>query len=228
MADRPGLPENLDPPEQLWTRAAATVLLALTKSPRLSSDYSHDEGELGFWHSNGTWTLVLRPDGRALLYGQDVDCSDTTYVGDEPVDLLAGAPSWLPAETLRPLIDGYEMGYLYWWEPGALAWGRASYPDFVEDDGLAASFDATPGVLDAEELPEVFDECGYRDREVNARFLGRVLARDVDGAVLAELMNSDPGASTDDHESLHAGALAWAGKLGVAADGSTVTGDGTA
>ncbi|MYS07814.1 hypothetical protein GTW71_15565 [Streptomyces sp. SID6041] len=50
------------------------------------------------------------------------------------IDMLAQAPDWLPYEHLRGLLEGWELGCVYWYEDGA--WARAPYPGDLDDDGL--------------------------------------------------------------------------------------------
>ncbi|MFI9106150.1 class I SAM-dependent methyltransferase [Streptomyces fildesensis] len=212
MTDRPGLPEDLDRPERMWERGAVLALMDAVST--LGAEYFLSDDGLTCHHSNGSWTLNLLPDGgRAFFHGQDVDCSDTTYAGDEPVDVLVGAPDWLPKDMLRELVDGYELGYLYWWEDGK--WARAAYPDFVEDDGLIASCDR--GVLDSAALLENFDTSDGERAEFAERFIARVAERSVDTALLRELMRPHRYPSDKERESLLAAAEALALRLGVAA-----------
>lgn len=213
MTDRPGLPEDLDRPERMWERGAVLALMDAVST--LGAEYSLSDDGLTCVHSNGRWTLKLLPDGgRAFFHGQDVDCSDTTYAGDEPVDVLVGAPDWLPKDMLRELVDGYELGYLYWWEDEK--WARAPYPDFLQDDGLIASCDR--GVLDGAALLENFDTGGDVERaEFAGRFIARVAERSVETALLTELMSPHRYPSDKERESFLAAAEALAVRLGVAA-----------
>ncbi|MEU3462826.1 hypothetical protein ABZ721_23130 [Streptomyces sp. NPDC006733] len=214
MADRPGRPEDLDRPERMWERAA--VLALVDRVGALGPEYTVSDGRLTCWHSNGSWRLNLLPDGRAFFYGQDVDCSDTTYKGGQPVDVVAGAPEWLPKDMLRGLVDGYELGYLYWWEDGK--WDRAPYPDFVRDDGLIASCD--PGLFSDSALRESLDERGVERTEFAEPFIARVAARSVDTALLSELLASHEDLSDDEPATMLAAAEELAVRLGVtAADG---------
>lgn len=212
MTNEPEIPALLGRPERMWERAVVLVLIAVTRTARPA--FRLGERALECSHSNGGWNLELLPDGNALFFGQDVDCSDTTYGGDKPVDLLAGAPSWLPHGRLRDLNDGYELGYLYWWEGDR--WGRAPYPDFVEDDGLAASCDGYAGLFDDRSLADSFADAGYRDREVTERFTARVASRTVNAEALRDLMDSTSDPSPLPWESRVPSALEWAQRLGVA------------
>ncbi|MFE0426960.1 hypothetical protein, partial [Streptomyces sp. NPDC058953] len=212
MTDEPRIPAQLGRPERMWQRAVVLVLIAVTRTAR--PVFRLGDRELSCSHSNGGWTLALLPDGKAIFYGQDVDCSDTTYEGDKPVDLLADAPDWLPQQRLRELNDGYELGYLYWWEEGR--WRRAPYPDYVEDDGLAASCDGYAGIFDDRSLADSFADAGYRDATAAERFVTRVEAGTVNTSALEELLDSASEAGPLPRESRVPNALEWAARLGVA------------
>ncbi|MFF8957602.1 hypothetical protein [Streptomyces sp. NPDC014894] len=213
MTNEPAIPIQLGRPERMWERAVALVLIAVTRTARPA--FRLIDRELSCSHSNGGWTLVLKSEDRALFYGQDVDCSDTTYRGDKPVDLLVNAPAWLPLDRLREMNDGCELGYLYWWEQGR--WGRAPYPDYVLDDGLVASCDGYAGIFDDQYLSDSFADAGYRDRDAAARFVARVGAGTVNESALKDLMDSAtrPGGPLP-RESRLPSALEWAARLGVA------------
>ncbi|WP_344586689.1 hypothetical protein [Actinomadura vinacea] len=99
-------------------------------------------------HANGVthddsggnqWTLRLIEGGRAVLYGCDHEASKTRH-REQPLDLLAGAPRWLPLERLVSLQQGRELGFVYWYES---QWHRVAYPADVQDDGLAFTVGGT-------------------------------------------------------------------------------------
>jgi hypothetical protein len=211
MTNEPEIPVQLDRPELMWQRAVVLVLIAVTRTAR--PVFRLGDRELSCSHSNGGWTLVLRPDGKALFYGQDVDCSDTTYRGDKPVDLLVNAPGWLPADRLRELNESCELGYLYWWEGSC--WDRAPYPAYVLDDGLAASCDGYAGIFDDRSLADCFADAGYRDPEAARRFIRRVAEGTVNESVLQDLMDSASEPSPLPRDSRVPTALEWAARLGV-------------
>ncbi|MFI6285111.1 hypothetical protein ACIBCM_10180 [Streptomyces sp. NPDC051018] len=212
MTNEPAVPAQLGRPERMWQRAVVLVLIAVTRTAR--PVFRLGDRELSCSHSNGGWTLSLRPDGKAIFYGQDVDCSDTTYRGDKPVDLLVNAPQWLPLDRLRELNDGYELGYLYWWEEDR--WNRAPYPAFVDDDGLAASCDGYAGIFDDKSLSDSFADAGYRDPEAARRFVQRVARGTVNASAFKDLMDSASEQSPLPGESCVPTALEWATRLGVA------------
>ncbi|WP_051700716.1 hypothetical protein [Streptomyces sp. NRRL F-4474] len=135
--DRPGRPENLPAAEVLWARwALAAVLEATAKAE------AHSVRRGGTWidghglHLDDRgctwWTFQQRGEGRYLLYGEDE--SSAVKWHEPAIDMLAQAPDWLPYEHLRKLLEGWELGCVYWYENGA--WGRAPYPDELDDDGL--------------------------------------------------------------------------------------------
>ncbi|MFF7489185.1 hypothetical protein ACH4MW_05910 [Streptomyces luteogriseus] len=135
--NRPGLPGDLPPAEVLWARWALIAVLEATT-----------EGERERHHRTGTWVdgeglhlddsgctwwgFAPRGEGRYVLFGEDESSGVKWH--EPPVDMLAGAPDWLPHEHLKELASGYELGCVYWWEDGA--WARASYPGTLGDDGL--------------------------------------------------------------------------------------------
>ncbi|MFE9119899.1 hypothetical protein [Streptomyces sp. NPDC007172] len=154
---RPGLPGDLPEPELLWARwGLLAVLEASTEEENTPSVH-----RTGHWADAGGlhlddcgctwWTLDRRGPGRFVLYGED-ESSDVKW-HKPAIDLLAGAPHWLPFERLRDLIEGYELGCVYWYENGA--WARSPYPESLDDDGLdcgMSRFVDRGDVLDAIDL----------------------------------------------------------------------------
>lgn len=212
MTNALAISARLGRPERMWERAVVVVLIAATRTAR--PVFRLTDCELSCAHSNGGWTLALRPDGRAIFYGQDVDCSDTIQKGPEPVDLLVNAPLWLPHGRLREMNDSHELGYLYWWERGH--WSRAPYPDYVADDGLIASCDGYAGIFDDKALAHSFADAGYRDRLAAERFVARVEEGTVNASALMDLMDSGAVLGSLPRESRISTALEWAARLGVA------------
>lgn len=162
---RPGLPEDLPPPELLWAWwAVVAVLEASTEEEDLgihrTGHWVDDRGGLHLDDCGCTWwTFVRAGEGRFVLYGED-EASDVKW--HEPtVDMLAGGPEWLPYEKLRDLVQGYELGCVYWYENGA--WARAPYPATLRDDGLDcgmsrfAGRDAVRELLEDDVPEEFFD-----------------------------------------------------------------------
>ena len=135
---RPGRPEDLPTPEVLWARwGLLAVLEATTEAEEMPPVHRTgcwiDGAGLHLDDSGCTrWTLARMGEGRFVLYGED-ESSEVKW--HEPaVDMLAGAPDWLPHDKLRDLLQGYELGCVYWYENGA--WARAPYPQDLDDDGL--------------------------------------------------------------------------------------------
>ncbi|MGW5612874.1 hypothetical protein [Streptomyces sp. NPDC003877] len=135
--NRPGLPGDLPSAPVLWGRWALLAVLEAT-----SQDERKAHHRTGTWvdgaglHLDDSgctwWHLAPRGAGRWVLFGEDESSGCKWH--EPPVDLLAGAPSWLPHEELTDLLGGGELGCVYWYESGA--WARAAYPDTLEDDGL--------------------------------------------------------------------------------------------
>ncbi|MDH6540245.1 hypothetical protein [Streptomyces sp. SPB4] len=134
---RPGLPGDLPPAELLWAHwALVAVLEANTGAEGRGvhrTGHWIDAAGLHLDDCGSTrWTLAPLGGGRYALYGEDE--SSAVKWHEPPVDMLAGGPDWLPYETLRDLLRGWELGCVYWYENGA--WARAPYPQGLSDDGL--------------------------------------------------------------------------------------------
>ncbi|MFF3975668.1 hypothetical protein [Streptomyces sp. NPDC001828] len=156
---RPGLPGDLPGPELLRARwGLLAILEASAEEESLPSVH-----RTGHWADGGGlhlddcgctwWTLARMGEGRFVLYGED-ESSDVKW-HKPAIDMLAGAPGWLPFDRLRDLIEGYELGCVYWYENGA--WARAPYPEGLGDDGLdcgMSRFADRADVLDAIDLGE--------------------------------------------------------------------------
>ncbi|MQY08478.1 hypothetical protein ACRB68_65870 [Actinomadura sp. RB68] len=196
----PGRPEDLPPAEELWADAAAlAVLSAGVRSDYLEGAEPDEHGLRSRDNQNGWWTLSRWPHGRMLLCGIDEDYSDT--IMDPPIDLLAGAPDWLPADYLDSPFGGPEMyGLLYWWDG---SWGRAPYPDDLTDDGLSSLAPGShehyrPALLacasDAEEAGAAYDGllAAARARTVDEATLTRLF-----GALDAERLKAELRATAD-------------------------------
>ncbi|MFC9792846.1 hypothetical protein ACFVJI_09420 [Streptomyces sp. NPDC127584] len=135
--DRPGRPENLPAAEVLWARwALAAVLEATAKAEaqgvRRVGTWIDDRGLHLDDRGCTWWTFQHLGEGRYLLYGEDE--SSAVKWHEPSIDMLAQAPDWLPHEHLRGLLEGWELGCVYWYEDGA--WARAPYPGDLDDDGL--------------------------------------------------------------------------------------------
>lgn len=103
---------DLPEPDLLWTRWA----LFATALTTLGYDDVYWCADDGAHHDDhgGNWSRLVRVDGgRAVLFGYDHEYSDTVDA-TPPIDLLAGAPAWLPwPELLRHVADD-QLGYVHW------------------------------------------------------------------------------------------------------------------
>ncbi|GAA3348025.1 hypothetical protein GCM10020358_64930 [Amorphoplanes nipponensis] len=194
---------DLPAPGLLWTRwvTLAAALSALGHRDVWSVDDAgahHDDG-------GGNWShLTLVADGRAVLYGCDHEYSDTT-AADPPLDLLDGAPDWLPWDDLLEHAATDQLGYVLWHD--GTGWRRVDYPG-GEQDGLAQTAGA---VLDAEatvaELVDFVFEWGEHDvdtpgerasvRAAAGELLAAGARGDIDGAALTALLGRLTGPAPD-------------------------------
>jgi hypothetical protein len=185
---------ELPAPGLLWTRWAtlAAALSAIGYDDVWSVDDTgahHDDG-------GGNWShLALIEGGRAVLYGYDHEYSATAGA-DPPVDLLAGAPDWLPWDDLTPRAAEDQLGYVLWHD--GTAWRRVGYPG-GEQDGLSETAGA---VLEADatvaELGEFVFEWGQHEvdtpaeradvRAAAVQLLAAGARRELDGTALAALL----------------------------------------
>ncbi|MCJ1676488.1 hypothetical protein MTF65_03805 [Streptomyces sp. APSN-46.1] len=134
---RPGLPGDLPAAEVLWARWALVAALEATTEAE-----GHGIHRTGHWidvaglHLDDSgctwWTMSRLGEGRYVLYGEDESSGVKWH--EPAIDMLAQGPDWLPYETLRGLLEGWELGCVYWYENGA--WARAPYPEGLGDDGL--------------------------------------------------------------------------------------------
>ncbi len=135
--ERPGRPEDLPAAEVLWARWALVAVLEATakaeaQDVRRGGTWIDGEGLHLDDRGCTWWTFEQLGEGRYLLYGQDE--SSAVKWHEPTIDMLAQAPDWLPFERLRKMLEGWELGCVYWFENGA--WARAPYPDDLDDDGL--------------------------------------------------------------------------------------------
>ncbi|MFJ5730707.1 hypothetical protein [Streptomyces paradoxus] len=135
--NRPGLPGDLPSPEVLWARWAVIAVLEATTADERQARHRTgtwvDDTGLRLDDSGCTWWgFVPRGAGRYVLFGEDESSGCKWH--EPPVDMLAGAPAWLPHDELGDLLSGNELGCVYWYENGT--WARAPYPGTLDDDGL--------------------------------------------------------------------------------------------
>ncbi|GAA0455198.1 hypothetical protein Ade02nite_03810 [Paractinoplanes deccanensis] len=150
---------DLPAPGLLWTRWA-TLAAALTGIGYDDVWYVDDRGAHHDDHG-GSWARFALLDGaRAVLFGYDRDHSGTADA-DPPIDLLTGAPDWLPWDDLTTLAEADSLGFVVWHAEGR--WSRTRYSDAVSD-GLVQTVGA---VLSNEntlaQLAEIVSEWGRHE-----------------------------------------------------------------
>ncbi|MFK0046515.1 hypothetical protein ACIQU4_20895 [Streptomyces sp. NPDC090741] len=139
---RPGRPKDLPTAELLWARWALVAVLEATTEAE-----SRGIHRTGHWINGSAlrlddagctwWALARMGQGRFVLYGEDESSGVKWH--KPAVDMLAQGPDWLPYDKLRDLLEGWELGCVYWYENGA--WARAPYPEDLTDDGLDCGMD---------------------------------------------------------------------------------------
>jgi hypothetical protein len=136
MMQKPGNPEELPDPWDLWVRVATMAALEAAISPDDAAGFSVRANRVTYDDFGGNeFRLALIEADRAVLYGCDNEMSRTRG-RKPPLDLLAGAPGWLPREPLADMQQAHELGFVYWYDG---AWERIPYPAEVIDDGLAST-----------------------------------------------------------------------------------------
>lgn len=150
---------DLPAPGLLWSRWA-TLSAALTGIGFADVWYVDDQGAHHDDHG-GSWARFALLDGaRAVLFGYDRDRSGTADA-DPPIDLLTGAPEWLPWDDLTTLAESDRLGFVVWHAEGR--WSRTRYRDEI-GDGLV---DTVGAVLSTEntlmELSEIITEWGQHE-----------------------------------------------------------------
>ncbi|MCB5165003.1 hypothetical protein LG634_09200 [Streptomyces bambusae] len=176
--DRPGRPEDLPSAEVLWARWALVAELEATpenegRGVHRTGTWLDEEG-LHLDDCGCTWwTFAPMGEGRYVLYGEDESSGVKWH---EPrIDMLAQAPDWLPHDRLRELLEGWELGCVYWYENGT--WSRAPYPDDLEDDGLDCGMsrfvvrEKTLALLTGADHPRRLSPAGASDRLTAAESL---------------------------------------------------------
>ena len=208
---------DLPAPGLLWTRWAA-LAASLTGIGYPDVWFVDDRGAHHDDHG-GSWARLALLDGaRAVLFGYDRDHSGTASA-EPPLDLLTGAPGWLPWDELTTLADD-RLGFVVWHTEGR--WSRVRYPDGV-GDGLV---DVAGAVLSTENtlrgLADVVGEWGAHDpdtpeerddvRAASERLLAAAVRGEVTGGAFEQLL----GRLTEPALDL-AAALAAAGRGGITA-----------
>jgi hypothetical protein len=120
---------DLPAPGLLWTRWA-TLAATLTGTGHADVWSVDDRGGHRDDHQGGWARFALVDGARAVLYGGDREHS-STVAGDPPLDLLTGAPDWLPWADLSPLAERDRLHFVLWHAEGR--WLRVRYRDGVSD-----------------------------------------------------------------------------------------------
>ncbi|KAB2369628.1 hypothetical protein [Actinomadura montaniterrae] len=143
--NKPGTPEDLPSPRELLVRAATMAAVeAAVPHDAYSAFFTVNDDGVGHQDGGGNdWALEPLEGGRAVLYGCDHEMSWTRF-HEPPLDLLAGAPGWLPLERLADMQAAKELGFVYWYDG---TWHRVDYPDGLRDDGLASTVGGTADVV---------------------------------------------------------------------------------
>jgi hypothetical protein len=155
---------DLPAPGLLWARW--TTLAAALTGIGFPDVWFVDHDGAHYDDHGGSWARLALLDGaRAVLYGHDRDHS-TTVGADPPIDLLTGAPDWLPWAELTALDEDGRLGFVVWHAEGR--WSRVRYRDGVTD-GLV---DTVGAVLGAEntlaELGDIVVEWGGHELRTSA------------------------------------------------------------
>src|SRR5690606_6283296 len=217
VGNRPDLESRSMNAEERWNEAAAYAVVAALVPQRIPGFHIGRDGLRNEDIGNGCWGMSWIEGGRAVFYGYDADHNELAQ-HVPPVDLLAGAPDWLPWEWLDEVLRTLLLvSCVEWWD--GTAWSRAPLPEGVssgEGDwfGGAAVEQCYLDLADPdreEEAAEAFDAL----REA-------ALRRAVDRSVVEPLADAlDREVQQDEEwEPDIAGALATAERLGVA-PGST-------
>ncbi|MEV0900230.1 hypothetical protein [Actinoplanes sp. NPDC049802] len=119
---------DLPAPGLLWTRWA--TLSATHAAIGRNESWTIDRFGAEFAQGERNWARFALLDGRrAVLYGHHEHSG--TLQADPPLDLLTGAPDWLPWDTLSPLAERDRLGFVIWHENGR--WSRVRYQGRVAD-----------------------------------------------------------------------------------------------
>ncbi|WP_430783677.1 hypothetical protein [Actinoplanes sp. G11-F43] len=169
---------DLPAPGLLWTRWA--TLSATHAALGRSGTWSIDELGAGRQDDDGSWARFALLDGRrAVLWGHSREESATTRF-DPALDLLTGAPDWLPWDTLSPLAERDRLGFVIWHESGR--WSRVRYPD-----GLADGMTEMAGpMLTAESTVTALSRFG--PRQAAEQLLAAAVRAEVTAAHLTDLL----------------------------------------
>ncbi|MEV6298935.1 hypothetical protein AB0M02_05945 [Actinoplanes sp. NPDC051861] len=202
---------DLPAPGLLWTRWA-TLSTALTGIGHADVWSIDDQGarlkeRARIEERDRSWARFALLDGRrAVLYGRNEEHS-AALRDDAPVDLLTGAPDWLPWTDLTPLAEADRLSFVIWHESGR--WSRVRYRDGVTD-GMTTllapllsaenTFAALTGVVTGpgrHELPDPEDRENVR--KASERLLHAAVRTEVTPEVLRHLLGrlTDPALDAD-------------------------------
>ncbi|MDI6103182.1 hypothetical protein QLQ12_31700 [Actinoplanes sp. NEAU-A12] len=172
---------DLPAPGLLWTRWV--TLSATCAAVGRTGMWSIDGRGAGRDHHDGSWARFALLDGRrAVLYGHDHEHRETTRA-DPALDLLTGAPDWLPWDTLSSLAEQDRLGFVVWHESGR--WSRVRYRDGL-GDGMTRL--AGP-LLTAESTLRALTRLG--PRPAAERLLAAAVRTEVTGGHFAELLTGE-------------------------------------
>ncbi|MBM2623175.1 hypothetical protein JIG36_47530 [Actinoplanes sp. LDG1-06] len=150
---------DLPAPGLLWTRWA-TLSATLTGIGYADVWFVDDRGAHHDDHG-GSWArLALVEGARAVLFGYDRDHSATADA-DPPIDLLTGAPGWLPWDDLTTLAEADRLGFVVWHAEGR--WSRVRYRDGLGDGLVQTVAPVLSNENTLQELSEVITEWGRHD-----------------------------------------------------------------
>ncbi|GAB2501019.1 hypothetical protein [Nocardiopsis aegyptia] len=182
------------PPDLLWAHAGALAALASGKADPFG--LFRLEGPALCFDDGGSsdWRLAWCGRGRAVLVGHDRDASDATRHDRRPVDLLDGAPDWLPWSWVRDRRFRENIGFVYWWDGGG--WEHTPYPDDWESDGASFARYTTTDRAAAEIVETVFDGYAPEDEDGNdplaepgAALMAHARRGTVDARALADVLS---------------------------------------
>ncbi|GIE93334.1 hypothetical protein [Paractinoplanes rishiriensis] len=207
---------DLPAPGLLWTRWA-TIASALTGLGYADVWFVDESGAHHDDHG-GSWARFALLDGaRAVLFGYDRDHSETV-TADPPVDVLTGAPSWLPWDDLVELAENDRLGFVVWHAEGR--WSRARYQTPVTDGLVQTVGPILSNENTLRELGEIVEEWGQHELRSPAerdevREAGeQLLAAAVRGQVTGEAFERLLGRLTDPPLDVRA-ALGEAARAGI-------------
>ena len=150
---------DLPAPGLLWTRWA-TLSAALSGIGYADIWYVDERGAHRDDHG-GSWARLALIDGaRAVLFGYDRDHSATADA-DPPIDLLTGAPEWLPWTDLTTLAEADRLGFVVWHTEGR--WSRVRYRDGLSDGLVQTAGPVLSTENTLQELAEVVTEWGQHE-----------------------------------------------------------------